>query len=106
MLPAPREVIEYEPGHLDRVLDFLKQARYSFRSWRFVRVWTDQLQGFDVNGDSFLVHGLGYPQADVIPVLEAINAVYRPEEIHEPSDLPFKEFKTGRRYPWAADRVM
>ena len=29
-----------------------------------------------------------------------------PQSIHDPIDAPYKEFKTGRRYPWAADRVM
>jgi hypothetical protein len=104
--PAPREIIDYTPGRVDDVLDFLKRARYNFRTLRFVRVWPDRLQAFDVNGDSFLVRGLGYPLPDVVPVLDAINAVYRPDKVHDSCDSPYKEFKTGRRYPWAADRVM
>jgi hypothetical protein len=102
----PRARVDYPTEGLEFVLAFLKQARYDFRALRFVRVWPDQLQVFDVNGDSFVIGGLGYLSPDVTVVLDSINAVYRPEAIHEPTDQPFKQFKTGRRYPWAADRVM
>lgn len=97
---------EYLPGQLTAVLDFLKRMRYELRTLRRVRVWRNRVQVFDVNGDHFEVAGLGYPDADVVAVLDALNTAYRPEAIHEPIEAEFKEFKTGRRYPWAADRVM
>jgi hypothetical protein len=35
-----------------------------------------------------------------------VNTVYNRDTIHDPIAEPYKEFKTGRRYPWAQDRVM
>jgi hypothetical protein len=71
-----------------------------------VRVATDSVRLFDINGDYFELRGLGYPDADIIPVLRSFDTPFNPESIHAPIAGPFKEFKTGRRYPWAADRVM
>lgn len=106
MEPRPRTAIDYQAGNVEDVLAFLKLTRYQFRALRVIRVGADSLQAQDVNGDQFEVRGLGYLCADIIPVLNALNAVYRPELIHEPTDQLYKEFKAGRRYPWAADRVM
>ncbi len=98
--------IEYRPGALQEVYDFMQQMRYTFRTQRMVRVYTDRLEVFDVNGDAYEIRGLGYPDADVTAVLDALNAVYRKDVVHAPIDRPYKEFKTGRRYTWANDRVM
>jgi hypothetical protein len=35
-----------------------------------------------------------------------VNTAFNPETIHNPIDLEYKEFKTGRRRAWAEDRVM
>ena len=71
-----------------------------------VRVWVDRVQVFDVNHDDFEIGGLGYGDEAICDVLDAVNTAYNRETIHEPTDDPYKEFKTGRRYPWARDRVM
>jgi hypothetical protein len=39
-------------------------------------------------------------------VLKSFDTPFNPETIHSPAAGAYKEFKTGRRYPWAADRVM
>lgn len=106
MTSEPRESTDYTPGELDAVLDFLKRMRYEFRELRMLRTGTDYVQVFDVNHDSFLIRGLGFPHADVAAVLDAVNAVYNRRTIHDPTDRPYKEFKTGRRRNWAVDRVM
>lgn len=96
----------YRPGVMDEVRTFLKQMRERLRTGRLVRVWEDRLEAYDVNGDSFVIEGLGYTMPEVVEVLDALNAAYKKAAIHEPTTRPYKEFKTGRRYPWAADRVM
>jgi hypothetical protein len=35
-----------------------------------------------------------------------VNAAFDPATIHDPTDAEYKEFLTGRRFPWAHDRVM
>lgn len=102
----PIASFDYQPGSLAEALEFLKRTRSELRMLRMVRVWQDRLLVFDVNHDSFEISGLGYPDADVIGVLDAVNTAYKRELIHQPTDDEYKEFKTGRRYPWAADRVM
>jgi hypothetical protein len=71
-----------------------------------VRVWKDRCQIIDVNKDCFEVRGLGYPDADIVPLLRLVNAAFDPTTLHDPTDAEYKEFLTGRRWAWANDRVM
>ena len=48
----------------------------------------------------------GYPDGEIVPLLRAVNTAFDPATIHEATTLEYKEFKTGRRHPWAEDRVM
>jgi hypothetical protein len=106
MMTTPLAEHEYRPGELDQAMEFLKRTRSELRMLRMVRVGKSFLRIYDVNGDLFEIRGLGYPDADLIPLLQSINAVYNPNTIHEPTDAEYKEFKTGRCRPWAEDRVM
>ncbi len=96
----------FEPGKLDEVLLFLKRTRSELRMLRRVRVSREWVRIFDVNGDWCEVSGVGYPDADVVEVLKAVNTPFNPETIHQLTPDEFKEFLTSRRYAWAADRVM
>ena len=96
----------HDPDDLQATLGFLKRTRSELRELRRVQVATDWLRAFDVNGSCFEVTELGYPDADIVPVLDSINAVFKRESIHQEFARPFKEFKTGKRRPWAEDRVM
>src|SRR6185369_15445261 len=95
---------DFADGGLDAALEFLKRTRSELRTLRKVRVWKDKLHIIDVNKDFFEVRGLA--DADVVPLLQNINTAFNPETIHNPIDAEYKEFDTGRRYPWAYDRVM
>lgn len=105
-MTAPVATMEFEPGKLPEALLFLKRIRSELSEPRMVRVWRDRFRVYDVNGDCFEIEGLGYLHEDIVPVLDAVNTVYRRDSIHNEVEREFKEFKTGRRYPWAADRVM
>jgi hypothetical protein len=97
---------DYVQGGLEAALEFLKRTRSELRQLRRVRVWKDKLHIIDVNKDCFEIRGIGYPDTDVVPLLRAINTAFDPQKIHEPTELEYKEFDTGRRHPWAEDRVM
>jgi hypothetical protein len=86
--------------------EFLKRTRSELRQLRLVRVGKDFLRVYDVNGDHFELRGVGYPDAEVVPLLRSVNAAYNPDTVHQATDANYKEFKTGRRHPWAEDRVM
>ena len=96
----------YQHGKLEDALEFLKRTRSELRSLRKVQVAREWVHVLDINGDCFELTGIGYPDADVVPILQAVNTAFRPESIHDDVPEPFKEFKTGRRYAWAQDRVM
>lgn len=96
----------FESGRLSETLEFLKRTRSELRMLRKVWVSREWVRIIDINGDWFEVSGVGYESPDVIPVLNAVNAPFNRETIHEPTTVEYKEFLTGRRYAWAADRVM
>ena len=105
-MSGPLASHDFVPGGLDAALEFLKRTRAELRSLRKVRIWRDKLHVIDINKDYFEVRGIGYLDADIVPLLRAVNAAFNPDSIHEPTAGEFKEFDTGRRYPWAYDRVM
>jgi hypothetical protein len=105
-MAGPLATHDFTPGGLDAALEFLKRTRWELRELRKVRAWKDRLQLFDVNGDYFEVRGVGYPDADVIPLLRAVNTAFDPSTIHNPTAVDYKELTTGRRHTWAEDRVM
>ena len=97
---------DYSDGGLEAALAFFHRTRNELRALRKVRVATDWVRLFDVNGDYFELAGLGYPDADIVPVLKSFDTPFKPESIHAPTAADYKEFETGRRYPWAENRVM
>ena len=105
-MAEPLAVHDYVQGGLTAALEFLKRTRNELRSLRYARVWKDRLQILDVNKDIFEVRGIGYPDADITPLLRQLNTAFNPKTIHEPIEKDFKEFDTGRRHCWAEDRVM
>jgi hypothetical protein len=105
-MSAPLATHDHQSGELDAALEFLKRTRSELRQLRRVRVWKDRLQILDVNKDFFEIRGIGYADPDIVPLLRMINTAFNPESIHAPTDVEYKEFDTGRRHPWAEDRVM
>jgi hypothetical protein len=103
---APLAIHDFTPGGLEQALEFLKRTRAEMRALHRVRVYKDRLQVFDINKDIFEVRGIGYPDADIVPLLQYVNTAFNPELIHATIDGEYKEYGAGRRYTWAADRVM
>src|SRR6185369_10071199 len=95
---AAKAVFEFQAGDVAPALEFLKRTRSELRMLRKVRVFTDRVQVFDVNGDRFEITGIGYADADVVPILQAVNTAFNRETIHAPTKDAYKEFLTGRRY--------
>ena len=105
-MSAPLASHDFTQGGTPAALEFLKRTRSELRQLRMVRLWRDRLHVLDVNGDAFEVRGVGYADAGIVPLLDMVNAAYNPETVHRPTDAEYKELKTGRRHPWAEDRVM
>src|SRR5215475_7288311 len=102
-MAAPLAIHQFAPGSLEETLEFLKRTRAELRMLRKVRIWKDKLHIIDVNKDYFEIRGIGYADADIVPLLQNINTAFNPETLHQPIDADYKEFDTGRRHPWAED---
>jgi hypothetical protein len=105
-MSSPLATHEFTAGGLPAAFEFLKRTRWELRTLRKVHVWKDRLQIFDVNNDFFEVRGVGFSDADIVPLLRAVNTAFDPATIHDPTNLEYKELLTGRRHCWAEDRVM
>jgi hypothetical protein len=105
-MTEPLATLDFADGGLEAALAFFHRTRSELRMLRLVRVSTEWVRLYDINGDYFELRGLGYADADIVPVLRSFDTPFNPETIHAPFAGEYKEFKTGRRYPWAADRVM
>lgn len=105
-MPEPKATHVFSDGGLEAAIEFLKRTRAELRTLRFVRVWPESFRVYDINQDCFEIKGVGYLDPDIIPILQHVNTNFNPQTIHDPVDIEYKEFKTGRRYPWAQDRVM
>jgi hypothetical protein len=105
-MTEPKAVHDFIPDGLAGAVEFLKRTRSELRSLRRVRLWKDRLQVIDVNKDYFELRGIGYADADILPLLRLVNTGFNPQTIHDPTTAEYKEFDTGRRHPWAEDRVM
>ncbi len=104
--PEPRASLAYDAAQPDEMVAFVKRAWTELRTLRRVRVWQDRFRVYDINGDCLEVTGIGYPTEGITRLLDAVYAAYSPDVIHDPIAGDFKEFLTGKRYPWAQDRVM
>lgn len=102
----PKASHDFTAEDLDAAVRFIKRTWAELRELRFARVWPDRLRVYDVNGDCFEVRGVGYLHPEAIPLLRLVNAAFDPERLADPTTAEFKEFGTGRRFPWAADRAM
>ena len=105
-MPEPLATYDFSPADPAAAELFVRRTRWEWREVWMVRVWPGRCQIFDVNKDFVEIRGVGYPDADIVPLLRGVNAAFDPATIHDPTDAEYKEFLTGRRFPWAHDRVM
>ena len=105
-MSIPKATHTHVPNQLDQTIEFIKRTRSELRSLRMVRLWKDRFHIIDVNKDFFEILGIGYADPDILPLLRMINTAFNPQSIHDPTEADYKEFDTGRRHPWAEDRVM
>ena len=105
-MSTPLASHDYTPGGIEQALEFLKRTRWELRQLRRVRLWKDKLHILDVNKDYFEVRGIGYPDAEIVPLLRMVNTAFDAQTIHDAVAAEYKELDTGRRHCWAEDRVM
>ena len=75
---TPLATHDYTPGALEAADHFLRRTRWELRELWMVRVYKDRYQLIDVNKDYFELRGIGYPDADIVPLLWMVNAAFDP----------------------------
>src|SRR5271166_3837403 len=88
----PLATHEYAPGGLEAAQEFFKRTRAELRELRKVRLWKDRVRVIDVNKDTFEIRGIGYVDADVVPLLRMINAAFNPQTLNQPTEAEYKEY--------------
>jgi hypothetical protein len=92
-MTEPLATHEFSDGGLEAAIAFFHRTRAELRMLRMVRVSTDWVRLYDVNGDYFELRGLGYPDGDIVPVLKSFDTPFNPETIHTSFAGEYKEFK-------------
>ena len=69
-MSTPLATHNYADGGLETALTFFHRTRNELRALQMVRVSTEWVRLFDVNGDYFELRGLGYLEENIIPVLK------------------------------------
>jgi hypothetical protein len=60
----------------------------------------------DINKDEFIIEGLTFGDANLIPLLQALGAAFSPPELKTMGpDSPPREYDMGRVWAWGAERT-
>ena len=107
---APQEaaitVYRYTPAEPDAVRQILKAQRRGFNTANRVRIERDRTVIIDINKDEFTIQGLGFGDANLLPLLGALGAACDPQEIHRlDGSSPPREFSLSRAWAWGAERT-
>ncbi|GMV95787.1 MAG: hypothetical protein HRF43_06645 [Phycisphaerae bacterium] len=103
-----RRVFVYDPGRPDVVRAILRAQRQGFNTANRVRVEPHRTVILDINGDPFVVEGLGFGDDNLILLLEALGAAFHRRELRELSGdekTPPREFALSRVWAWGAERT-
>ena len=73
-MSTPLATHDYTSGELATAQEFVKRTRWELRELWMVRVYRDRYQIIDVNKDHFEIRGIGYSDADIVPLLRLVNA--------------------------------
>src|SRR5688572_26633554 len=80
---APKDAARayrYDPADPEVLKKILLLQRRAFNTANRVRVEARRTSIIDINGDAFVVEGLGYGDGNLIPLLQRLGAAFRSEE--------------------------
>ena len=106
---APKDAARayrYDPADPDVLKKILLLQRRAFNIANRVRVEPTRTSIIDINGDPFVVEGLGYGDPNLIPLLERLGAAFDPQALRQltPGDTVTREYKLTRAWAWGAER--
>jgi hypothetical protein len=99
-------VLHYDPAGPNPVRHILLAQRRACNTANRVRLEPTRLTILDINGDAFLVEGLGYGDPNLIPLLQNLGAAFDPDVIRRltPDDPTTFEYPLSRAWAWGAER--
>ena len=99
-------VYRYRADEPDVIRRMLRAQRKGFNTANRVRVEARQTVIIDINKDEFVVEGLGFGDANLFPLLQALGAAFDPQELKQMGALsPPREFGLSRVWAWGAERT-
>jgi hypothetical protein len=96
----------YRADEPDAIRNILRAQRRGFNIANRVRVEAERTIIIDINKDEFTVEGLGFGDANLLPLLGALGAACNPQELArlDKSAKP-REFSLSKVWAWGAERT-
>ena len=96
----------YDPAEPDVIRRILLAQRRGFNTANRVRIERGRTSILDINGDSFVVEGLGYGDENLIPLLESLGTAFNPKELRRlgREESTTREYPLSRAWAWGAER--
>ena len=106
---APKDAARayrYDPADPEVLKKILLLQRRAFNTANRVRVEAGRTSIIDINGDAFVVEGLGYGDGNLIPLLQRLGAAFDPQALRQltPADNVTREYKLTRAWAWGSER--
>jgi len=96
----------YDRKEPDVVRRMLVMQRRGFNTANRARIESGRTSIIDINGDAFVIEGLGYGDENFIVLLQCLGASFHPKTLRElgPDEATVREFALGRAWAWGEER--
>ena len=99
-------VYRYRADEPDAVRRILQAQRRGFNTANRVRVEATRTIIIDINKDEFVIAGLGFGDANLLPLLANLGAACDPKVVEKlDTSSPPHEFSLSRVWAWGAERT-
>jgi len=97
----------YNTADPDAVRKILRHMRKGFNTPNRVLIEHGRTTIFDLNGDAYVVDGLSFGDDNLVELLKAVGAAFRPQQFRElPADFDgIREYRLTRTWAWGAERT-
>jgi hypothetical protein len=99
-------VYRYRADEPDVIRNVLRAQRKGFNTANRARIEPGRTIILDINKDEFVIEGLTFGDANLVPLLQALGAAFDPQALKSlgPASPP-REFDLSRVWAWGAERT-
>ena len=99
-------VYPYRADEPDVIRNILRAQRKGFNTANRARIEPGRTIILDINKDEFVIEGLTFGDANLIPLLQSLGAAFNPQELKTLGPTsPAREFDLCRVWAWGAERT-